>query len=140
GLLAAWLTALALAAIAAAVLLMGGTEALQATLRGVIGQVLDRIYGSELASRDQAAATLAMVMPGVVAVSWMITVVLNAAVAQGVLACFGANWRPSPDLARLGLPIWLPIALGLAAAAILIDGDARYLGINALIALSASFC
>ena len=45
-----------------------------------------------------------MVIPGIVAASWMIMLVANGALAQGVLARFGANWRPSPDLAGLGLP------------------------------------
>src|SRR6267378_4245994 len=48
--------------------------------------------------------------------------------------------RPSPDLAGLGLPLWVPIALGFAAAAIMIDGSPRFIGINMMIALSVPFC
>src|SRR5207237_5090538 len=59
---------------------------------------------------------------------------------QGVLARFGANWRPSPELPELGLPIWLPAALGLAAAATIFEGGLRFIGINMLIALSVPFC
>ncbi len=81
-----------------------------------------------------------MVIPGVVAASWMIMLVANAALAQGVLARFGANWRPSPDLAGLGLPLWVPVALGLAAAAVLFEGAPRFVGINMLILLSVPFC
>ena len=36
-----------------------------------------------------------MIIPGVVAASWMVTTVANAALAQGLLVRFGANWRPS---------------------------------------------
>ena len=43
GLLTAWLTAFALAGIAAALLLLGGPEGLQSTLRGVVAEVLDRL-------------------------------------------------------------------------------------------------
>jgi len=52
---------------------------------------------------------------------------------------FGANWRPSPDLARLALPLWLPLAVGVAAAAMIFGGTGRYLGLNALIALCVPF-
>jgi hypothetical protein len=140
GLLTAWLTALALAGIAAALLLLGGPEGLQSALRGVVGEVLDRLVRHPVPDRDRAAELIAMVIPGVVVASWMIMLIANAMLAQGVLARFGANWRPSPDLAGLGLPLWVPVALGLAAAAIVFGGSLRFVGINMLIALSVPFC
>ncbi len=140
GLLTAWLTALALAGIAVALLLLGGPEGLQSALRSVVAEVLDHLAERPLPNRDQAAELLAMVIPGIVAASWMIMLVLNAALAQGVLVRFGANWRPSPDLAGLGLPLWVPVALGLAAAAVMVGGMLRFVGINLLIALSVPFC
>ena len=140
GLLAAWLTAYALVGIGAAVLLMGGPEALQASLRSVLAQVLDRMYGGRLPNRDEVAATLASIIPGIVAASWMVTAVVNAALAQGVLARFGANWRPSPSIVALGLPLWLPLALAAAAAALALGGAARFLAVNAIITLSVAFC
>ena len=69
----------------------------------------------------------------------MITSVGNAVLAQGVLARFGASWRQSPDLAGLALPIWVPVALGLAAAATVFGGAPRFVGINLIIALSVPF-
>lgn len=140
GLLAAWLAGMSLIGIAAAVLMMGGPEPLQVSLRGVLAQVLDRVYGRQLPNRDQVAATLATIIPGIVAASWMVTAVVNGALAQGVLARFGANWRPSPNLAALGLPIWLPIVLGVATAATFLGGAARFIGVNVIIALSVPFC
>ena len=140
GLLAAWLTALAIGGIGAAVVLLGGPEGLQATLQELVGHALDRLTGQSVPQRDQVAASLAMVIPGIVAASWMVMAVINGALAQGVLARFGLNWRPSPDLATLGLPVWLPIALGLAVAGIAIGGTARFVGLNMAIALSVPFC
>src|SRR5437763_15988269 len=130
GLLAAWLTALALGGIAVAFLLLGGPDGVQGTLQTLVAHTLDRFAGQALPQRDQVAATLAMVIPGVVAASWMVMAVINGALAQGVLARFGANWRPSPDLAALGLPLWIPITLAVAVVAIAIGGEARYVGIN----------
>jgi hypothetical protein len=140
GLLTAWLTGYALAGIAVAMLVTGGPEALQAALRDSLAEMLDRVYGRRLPNREHVAETLAAVIPGVAAASWMVTTVINGALAQGVLARFGANWRPSPHLAALGLPIWLPIALGIAAASTVLGGGIRFIGLNVSIALTVAFC
>ncbi|MFI4948727.1 MAG: DUF2232 domain-containing protein [Alphaproteobacteria bacterium] len=140
GLLTAWLTALALAGIAAAFLLVGGPEGLQSALRGVVAEVLDRLARHPLPDRDLAAGLIVMVLPGVLVASWMIMLIANAVLAQGLLARFGANWRPSPDLAGLGLPLWVPMALGVAALAVVVGGSLRFVGLNMLIALSVPFC
>ena len=140
GQLTAWLTAFALAGIAAALLLLGGPHGLQSALRSVIAEGLDRLAEQPMPHRAQVAAVLAMVIPGIVAASWMVMAVANAALAQGLLARFGMNWRPTPDLAGLGLPTWMPVALGVAAAATAFGGTARFVGINAMITLSVPFC
>ena len=140
GLLTAWLTGLAFAGIAAALLLLGGPEGLQSTLKSVVAEVIDRLARRPVADRDQAAELVAMVIPGMIAASWMVMLVANGSLAQGVLARFGINWRPSPDLAGLDLPLWVPAALGLAAAAVVFGGAPRFIGINMLIVLSVPFC
>jgi hypothetical protein len=140
GQLTAWLTGYALAGIGAAMLLLGGPEATHEALRNVLATVLDRMYGRQLPNRDQVAASLALIVPGIIAASWMVTAVINAALAQGVLARFAANWRPSPSLVTLELPVWLHIALGITAAAAIFGGTARFIGINAMIVLSVAFC
>jgi hypothetical protein len=140
GRLAVWLAALGIAGIGAALLLLGGPEGLQAVLREVIARALDRLSENSLPDRDRVAATLASLIPGIAAASWMIMAVINGALAQGLLARFGVAWRPSPDLAQLGLPRWLTAALGVAAAMTLLGGSWRFLGINLIIALSVPFC
>ena len=140
GLLTAWLTGLALAGIAAVLFLFGGPHGMQSALQGLLGDVLQRLTRQPPASRDQVAATLATVIPGIVAASWMVMAAINGALAQGVLARFGANWRPTPDLAGLGLPLWLPVAFGLAAGATVLGGMPRFIGINMIITLSVPFC
>ena len=139
GLLTAWLAALALVGMGAAFLLLGGPGGLQMALQEVVGHALERLAGQALPQRDEVAATLALVIPGVIAASWMIMAVINGALAQGVLARFGVNWRPSPDLASLGLPHWLSLALAVAGAGVAIGGTARFIGINMAIALSVPF-
>jgi hypothetical protein len=140
GLLTAWLTGIALGGIALAMLLLGGPDGLHTTLRDMVAGVLDRIAGKPVPNRDQVAEGLAMIIPGVVAASWMVTTVVNGALAQGLLARFGANWRPSPHMAALALPIWLTVALAAAAALSLFPGGLRFVGLNMTMALVVAFC
>ena len=140
GLLVATLTLLVLGGMAAALLLTGGPNGLQSTLTGIVGQALDRLATQPLPDRDAVAATIAEIVPGTVALSWMMMAVVNGILAQGLLVRFGANWRPSPALATLTLPYWPAILLGVAAAATLIGGTARFIGINVMIALFLPFC
>jgi hypothetical protein len=139
GLLTAWLTGLALAGFGGALVLLGGPDGIQASLREALAPALDRLFEAS-ADRDELAGLLAMIMPGVVAASWMVMTVTNGTLAQGLLARFGANWRPSPDLAALSLPLWVPAVLVLAAAATAFGETARFLGINMMIALAVPFC
>jgi len=140
GRLTVWLTALGILGIAAALLLLGGPDGLQATLRDIIARALDHLTERSLPDRDRVAATLASVIPGIAAASWMVMAVINGALAQGVLVRFGVAWRPSPDLANLGLPRWMTMALGGAALVTLLGEPWRFLGINLVIALSVPFC
>jgi hypothetical protein len=84
--------------------------------------------------------TLAAIMPGILAATWMMLVIGNGILAQSLLVRFGANWRPSPDIAVLNLPFWLTALLGVAAVLSLLGPPARFLGINALIVLGVPFC
>jgi hypothetical protein len=140
GLLAAWLTGLGLAGIGAALILLGGPDGIQASLREALAPALDRLFEEDTPDREELAGLLAMIMPGVVAASWMVMTLTNGTLAQGLLVRFGANWRPSPDLAALTLPLWIPAMLVLAAAATAFGGTSRFLGINVMIALAVPFC
>ena len=140
GRLTVWVAALGIAGIGVALLLLGGPEGLQTTLRDVIARALDRLSENTLPDRDRVAATLAALIPGIAAASWMVMAIINGALAQGLLARFRLAWRPSPDLAQLGLPRWLTLALGVAVVATLLGDSWRFLGINLIIALSVPFC
>jgi hypothetical protein len=140
GLLTAWLTGLGLAALAAALLLLGGPQGIEALLRETLSPVIDRFVDQSAASRDALTEGLARIIPGVVAGSWMAMTASAAVLAQGVLARFGVSWRPSPDLAALTLPIWVPLLFGVSAAAAAVGGTARFLSINVLIVLAIPFC
>lgn len=141
GLLTGWLTAMALAGIGVAVIIYGGPEGLHTALREVIQGALDHLHFQPgAADEGDVADTLALVVPGIIAASWMVMAIINATLAQGLLARFKLNWRPSPDLAQLNLPMWLSLALAAAAALTLLGSVGRFFGVNAIVTLTVPFC
>jgi Predicted membrane protein (DUF2232) len=141
GLLIAWLTGLALGGGIVALAVLGGPAALEASLRSALAPLIARVAGEATrAEQGEIVGLLARVTPGVALASWMTMAVINGILAQGVLARFSANWRPSPDFTALSLPGWMPILLAVAAVlATLHDEKARFVGITLLILLSVPF-
>ncbi len=140
GLLAAWLSGLGLVALAGAVMIFGGPDAIEALLRETLAPAVDRFVDESDAGRAALTGLLALILPGAIAASWMVMTASNAVLAQGVLARFGAAWRPSPDLAALSLPMWFSALLAVAAVLAAVGGAARFVGVNMLIVLSVPFC
>jgi len=140
GLLAVWLTGLGLTAIAVAFFLFGGPDSLQSAMREMLAPALDRLFDKSAPGRDEFTHLLAMIMPGLVAASWMAMTLINGILAQGLLARFGASWRPSPALATLSLPRWFPLLPVLATAATALGGTIGFFGINMMIVLTLPFC
>jgi hypothetical protein len=140
GLLTAWLTGLGLAAIIASIFFFGGPEDTEAVLREVLAPVLSRHVDDNIPEHAELLGFMAFILPGIVASSWMVMTITNGSLAQGLLARFGASWRPSPDLAALGLPMWIPVLLAFAAAATALSGPARFIGVNVMIVLAVPFC
>jgi Predicted membrane protein (DUF2232) len=140
GLLAAWLTGLGLTGMVIAVLVFGGPSGLQSAVRETLAPALDRLFAEGAPGRDELAELLAIIMPGLVAASWMVMTLINGILAQGLLARFGASWRPSPALATLSLPMWFPLLPVLAAVAAALSGTMRFFGINVMIVLAVPFC
>lgn len=140
GLLTAWLTGLGLAAFAVALVALGGPHGVEALLRQSLTPVIDAVVDESAAGRSALADGLARIIPGIVAASWMVMTASAALLAQGLLARFGMSWRPTPDLARLTLPIWIPLLFGIAAAAMAVGGAVQFVGISVLIVLAIQFC
>jgi hypothetical protein len=140
GRLAAWLTGFGVAVAIAVTWLLGGPEGIRALLREALNPALTRFGGPSAAERNAFVDFFATIMPGVAAASWMVMTISNGILAQGVLARFGANWRPSPDLAALSLPPWIPALWPVAAVLAIFAGAPRFLGVNLLIVLAVPFC
>lgn len=106
------------------------TGSLETAFTTAIGHVLDQLEaaGSSASSVGQEILDYAAIVPGVVAVSWVLMTLVNAAIAQFLAVRSGEAKRPPIALATLWLPRWCGPALGLATlAAVLVGGDAAYL-------------
>ena len=140
GLMTAWLTGFGLVAAAVTLVFIGGPQGAEAALHEALAPALDRHLGEIPPELDELLAFVAFILPGIAATSWMMMTASNGSLAQGLLARFGASWRPSPDLTALGLPMWIPVLLAFASGATLLGGTARFIGINVLIVLAVPFC
>jgi hypothetical protein len=140
GPLATWLTGLALVGMALGMLLVGGTHGIEAVVRRSLGPALDRLMVESVPDREEIIRSVALILPGTLAASWMAMVATNGILAQGVLARFGANQRPSPDIAALRLAIWMPILFAVGALVAPLGGTMRLVGVNVMIVLVVPFC
>lgn len=143
GLLMAWLTAFALIGTVLGVVLAGGPHGVETLVRQALDPVFARLRettGTAVSDRAAIIRVLALILPGMFAASWMMMVVTNGILAQGILAYFGINRRPSPDIAALGLPIWMPLLFAAGAAAASLGGRARVFGVTVMILLAVPFC
>jgi hypothetical protein len=140
GLLTVWLAGLAIAGMVIAVLLEGGPDGIQAELREVLAPIVGRLIVAGSEDREQVTLAMAVIAPGIVAASWMVMATINAALAQGLLVRFRANWRPSPDIAALSLPSWTAGLVAAAAVATVFGGALRFFGANTVLILAVAFC
>ncbi len=108
---------------------------------GVIAAMLERTIRLEGAPETMAATLQgsAAIFPGVAAVSWLVMVALNGAIAQGLLARLGRNLRPSPDIAAIELPRQLAMLALIACIGAAMPGFAGFLGVNLAIVLAAAY-
>jgi hypothetical protein len=94
----------------------------------------------EPAQRAQVVGTLAPLFVGFSAVSWQMMILINALIAQRVLAGRGRALRPSPRWSDMSLPQWLSWPLIASAIVGLAgSGDLGYLGRNLAIGLMVPY-
>jgi Predicted membrane protein (DUF2232) len=136
GRLAMWLGGLGVAAIAAAVVWFADRPG---GLPELSQQLVAASLGRMLELGDEAERQIARWFAGFAVLSWLVMVALNGVLAQGVLARFGWNRRPSPDIAELELPRWAPAALAAAVLLAAAPGTLGYFGANAWPALVLPF-
>lgn len=124
-----WLSALACAYVVVAFTIFVGSEggllgAIEAALRMAMGAIVEDPGGPE---RADFIAASARTLPVIVAASWSIMIVVNAVLAQGLLARLGRNRRSSPVFRDITLPRALVFPLAAAVVIALFPGTPGFL-------------
>ncbi len=137
-----WLTGFGvlgfMAALFAASVQSGGLESIiREELALTISQFMT---GYDEALRQTAIDTVAPFFPSALFVFWLVMMVVNAALAQGILVRWNKNLRPTPDITQLELPNILPMAIAAAGVvALLGEGTFAYAARNLIVILSVPF-
>lgn len=136
----------ALGIFALALLLTSGREGgLPGLLQPKIEQVLSLFSGSmpQPPQGEQpldiaaAAEGLARIMPSALGFGWLVMMVVNGTLAQGLAGMVKQNRRPSPRYRALTLPRLLAVALAVAVvAALVLPGDIGFIGTTTAVILA----
>jgi len=120
GMLLIWLAGIAMAGLLVAVVGLGiFSDGLMSYADGII-----KLFATQLPSLEQREMLLSLVnyLPAFFAVSWILGMLFNGILAQGLLVRFGKNLRPSPILANIELPaVWAGV-LAVAVFLATLDG------------------
>lgn len=114
-----------------------GDEGIEGEVRQLLGAVAGMAApGLAEADHQALADQLTPFFLGFSAVTWLLMIVVNALMAQSLLASRGWSKRPKPQWSQLRLPDWLDwVLVGTAAAALVSHGDASFLARNILMVL-----
>lgn len=130
GVLLLWLTGLAVAGVLALIAYFAVTD-------GGLAKVITRRSDLTLPAAEMAAR----IAPGLATAAWMGVIALNGVVAGWLMEQVGLASRPSIDVGRLSLPIWVGPILMVAglAGAVLREGTIGMICLSSAIVLAVSF-
>ncbi|MCA3247007.1 MAG: DUF2232 domain-containing protein [Azospirillum sp.] len=119
----------------------GAEGGLEGALKRFIVEAFQAIRapGLDNARLEPFAEGIARVFPGIVGVSWLFMVVVNAALAQGLVARFGAPKRPSPSIVELDLPAALLGLVAIFAAGSILPGLGGFVSRNMIVLFVAVY-
>ena len=90
-------------------------------LRGPAGQSVEPATPSD-GELSKLANLFLVYLPGILAASWMLTIVINGGLAQLVLRWSGRNRRPSPAITEIQLPLPLVLLFMVMVIVSMLDG------------------
>ncbi len=135
GRLLAWLVGWSLGLFALALLVTADSEGgLTGALEPLLTQFLTALPPDALGAQSQRLGTegldiaavahrLALMMPAVFCVAWLVMMVINGTLAQGLAGMIRQNRRPGPQYRALTLPRFLVISLAAASVAGAVSSD-----------------
>ncbi|PCJ61558.1 MAG: hypothetical protein COA65_00960 [Rhodospirillaceae bacterium] len=112
GHLVGWVTGIAVFMFLALFAMLAGSEhGVEATVSLFLSEALAVFSESATPAVTNTLEWIAPFFPAFIIGSWLLLLVLNGALAQGLLTRFRQNIRPSPDFAKMALPGWLTYAI-----------------------------
>lgn len=142
GLTLLWLIGYSLVSLAVAALL---TVATPGGLYAVAGHVLESVSGTmpgllDSSGRSVATDQLALWLPGLVGVSWLLMMTVNGLMAQSLVRRLGRNIRPNMCVSETELPSWAVLGFSLAAlAAVIGPAPVAAIGLGMALMLALGF-
>jgi hypothetical protein len=135
------LTGYGLVMLVAASLILAGSEG---GLLGVARTYIDTALGTMPANGadprlEALIGSFVRYFPSVVVTTWLLMVIANGVLAQGLLVRFKFNRRPSPKFTELELPAWLTVGLVVSAGMSMVSGQIGMIGQNALVIMALPF-
>ncbi|MCE2510192.1 MAG: DUF2232 domain-containing protein [Alphaproteobacteria bacterium] len=123
GHLISWVAATAVVMFVALFLLLAGDgQGVEATVRLFLSEVLTVFLGNTDTETATVVEAIAPFFPAFV-IGWrLFMVIATGALAQGLVARFNRNVRPSPDFSKMELPDWITYALAVAALLFFVTG------------------
>ncbi len=136
-----WLTMLAAGLLVFMAVAAAGENGLSAMVALNLDQILQSLAPEMDPGRLEATVgIMAPLFPGAAGVSWLLMIIVNVSLAQGLLVKFGHNLRPSPAYGKLQLPQWMSWPLvGSAVLALLGTGEMEYTGRNLAMILAVPY-
>ena len=112
--------------------------------QGWVGVFVERMLGAQLAGSGAERALLGdrltPLFPAITALSWLVMVIINAALAQLILTRTGKNQRAAVPYAKTAIPEWYYwVFVAAAAASLVASGSVEYLTRNLAIIFAAPF-
>ena len=141
GLLLSWLTGYGLVLFGITlVAFLGSEDGVEGAARTYIEATLGTVAAGVADPRfDRIIQSFVRYFPAIVVTTWLVMVVINAALAQNVLKQLKRNRRPSPKFAELDLPGWMTTSLAVFLLVSLVPGQIGITGQNAAIIIGLPF-
>ena len=115
----------------------GGFESATA---GYLNKLLTIPAGLQLEDRKALIDRFIPLFPGYAVISWLLMLIVNGMMAQGLLVRMGRNLRPSPAYARMNAPEWLYWTIVIAAIFTLAgSGNVEYVARNLVLVCALPF-
>ena len=128
-------------AVACTAIVAGGGGGIHEAVHDLMSRAMTMAApGLDPAQRDIVIDAISPLFVGLSGASWQLMIVVNAVVAETMLARRGLALRAKPHWGLLAVPDWLSWPLAAAAAVgLLANGDAAYLARNLVIVLALPY-